>query len=138
MVFTQTLLSQLTKNREFDVVDQDDILPNNTTFVLANLAFHLRAGEIPAKSYDAAHLDDFVAAMLEQNDSNTKAIAAALSSPPWLTFNSERAELSRPARGSSVPHLARCCGVFSCHTSISYPSGSRTKANGWLSPKSPR
>jgi hypothetical protein len=66
MVFTETLLSQLRKNREYDVIYPDDILPNNTTFVLGHLAFHLQAGKVAVTPGDAAHLDDYIAAMLDQ------------------------------------------------------------------------
>ncbi len=66
IVFTESLLSQLTKNREYDVVSPDDILPNNTTFVLGHLAFHLDAGKIMAKPGDVPHLNDYIAAMLNQ------------------------------------------------------------------------
>jgi hypothetical protein len=66
MVFTESLLSQLTKNREYDVVYPDDILPNNTTFVLGHLAFHLNAGKVIAKPGDVSHLNDYIAAMLDQ------------------------------------------------------------------------
>ena len=66
IVFTDSLLSQLTKNREYDVVYPDDILPNNTTFVLSHLAFHLEAGKIMAQPGDAPHLNDYIAAMLNQ------------------------------------------------------------------------
>lgn len=66
MVFTESLLSQLTMNREYDVVFPDDILPNNTTFVLGHLAFHLDAPKIVTKRGDEAHLNDYVAAILNQ------------------------------------------------------------------------
>ena len=66
MVFTETLLSQLTKKREYDVVYPDDILPNNTTFVLGHLAFHLNAAKITVKPGEAPHLNDYVEAMLDQ------------------------------------------------------------------------
>jgi hypothetical protein len=66
IVLTESLLSQLTKNREYDVVFPDDILPNNTTFVLGHLAFHLDAGKILAKPGDVPHLNDYIAAMLNQ------------------------------------------------------------------------
>jgi hypothetical protein len=66
MVLTDNLLSQLTKNREYDVVYPDDVLPNNTTFVLAHLAFHLKAGRVTAEQGGAFNLNDYVAAMLDQ------------------------------------------------------------------------
>ena len=66
MVFTENLLSQLTKNREYDVVYPDDILPNNTTFVLGHLAFHLNAGKVIVKTGDVSQLNDYIAAMLDQ------------------------------------------------------------------------
>jgi hypothetical protein len=66
LVFTETLLSQLKKNRAYDVVSPDDILPNNTTFVLGHLAFHPQAGKVPVTSGDRAHLDDYIAATLDQ------------------------------------------------------------------------
>jgi hypothetical protein len=66
MVFTESLLSQLTKNREYDIVYPDDVLPNNTTFVLGHLAFHLQAGKVAAKPDGALNVNDFVAAMLDQ------------------------------------------------------------------------
>jgi hypothetical protein len=66
IVFTGSLLSQLTNNREYDVVFPDDILPNNTTFVLGHLAFHLDAGKIVTKKGDEAHLNDYIAATLNQ------------------------------------------------------------------------
>lgn len=65
LVFTETLLSQLKKNREYDVVYPDDILPNNTTFVLGHLAFHLQAGKV-AVAPDVAHPNGYIAAMLDQ------------------------------------------------------------------------
>jgi len=48
------------------MVEPDDILPNNTTFVLGHLAFHLDAGKIVATPGDASHLDDYIVAMLDQ------------------------------------------------------------------------
>lgn len=66
IVFTESLLSQLTKTREYDVAFPDDILPNNTTFVLGHLAFHLDVGKIVAKPGDLPHLNDYIAAMLNQ------------------------------------------------------------------------
>ena len=62
ILFTETLLDQLTRNREFDVVRPDDVLPNNTTFVLAHLAYHLNT---PIPSAKAVGVDAYVAAMLD-------------------------------------------------------------------------
>lgn len=66
IVFSEALLSQLTKNREYDVVYPDDILPNNTTFVLGHLALHLSAGKIPVKAGGPLPVNDYIAAMLDQ------------------------------------------------------------------------
>lgn len=63
IIFTETLLAQLTKNREYDVVYPDDILPNNTTFVLGHLAFHLNAEKVSPRHLT---MNDYVAAMLDQ------------------------------------------------------------------------
>jgi hypothetical protein len=64
IVFTEALLSQLTKNREYDVVYPDDILPNNTTFVLGHLTLHLEAGVLNPRQWP--HLNEYIDAMLEQ------------------------------------------------------------------------
>lgn len=64
VVLTDTLLSQLTKNREYDVVNPDEVLPNNTTFVIGHLAFHLHAGTVKPGAFP--HMNDYVAAMLDQ------------------------------------------------------------------------
>jgi hypothetical protein len=46
------------------VVHPDDILPNNTTFVLGHLAFHLNAGAVKPREFP--NLNDYVTAMLDQ------------------------------------------------------------------------
>jgi len=63
LVFTEKLLPQLTQRRLYDVVHPDDILPNNTTFVLGHLAFHLRVAPPPINKLA---VDDYVAGMLNQ------------------------------------------------------------------------
>jgi hypothetical protein len=40
IVVSTELLADLQKKRLFDVVFDDDVLPNNTTFVLSHLAYH--------------------------------------------------------------------------------------------------
>jgi hypothetical protein len=41
IIVSTELLADLQKKRLFDVVYDDDILPNNTTFVLSHLAYHI-------------------------------------------------------------------------------------------------
>jgi hypothetical protein len=45
LVFSNEFLQELLKNRPFDVVNADDVPPDNTVFVLGHLAYHLHAGE---------------------------------------------------------------------------------------------
>lgn len=42
LVLATSLLSELLKNRLYDVVKPNDMLPNNTTFVIGHLAFHAK------------------------------------------------------------------------------------------------
>jgi hypothetical protein len=67
IVFVESLLPELTKNREYDVVYPDDILPNNTTFVLGHLGYHLNAGKVIGKpGGNVSNLNDYIVGMLDQ------------------------------------------------------------------------
>lgn len=45
IVIAAPLLKELSKSRLYDLVQSGDVLPNNTTFVLAHLAYHLRTAQ---------------------------------------------------------------------------------------------
>lgn len=57
MVFTVPFLQGQVKKRLFDVVREDDILPDNLVFCLGHLAYHL--GAKPVQVSDAANPFDF-------------------------------------------------------------------------------
>jgi hypothetical protein len=49
LVLSVNLLAELLKNRAYDVVKANDVLPNNTTFVIGHLAFHAKTSDDMAK-----------------------------------------------------------------------------------------
>lgn len=49
LVLAANLLAELVKNRLFDVVKPNDVLPNNTTFVIGHLAFHAKTTDEMSK-----------------------------------------------------------------------------------------
>jgi hypothetical protein len=73
IVVSTELLPDLQKKRLFDVVYDDDVLPNNTTFVLSHLAYHLgeaartKSSKLPLdmQAYVAMRLHEEAAGFLQ-------------------------------------------------------------------------
>lgn len=59
-VLATNLLVELMKNRAYDAMKLNDVLPNNTTFVIGHLAFHA------ATSNDMARSDSDIKRMIEE------------------------------------------------------------------------
>lgn len=66
MVFAKDFLNSQSSKRLFDVVHDDDILPNNLVFCIGHLAYHLKFGEISMSGPD---LKSFLRKMGEQEAS---------------------------------------------------------------------
>jgi len=64
IIFTDSLLVELLKNMPFDVRHDDDIYPNNTTFVLGHLAYHLMKKQYPP-SIGTRDIHEMVSMQLE-------------------------------------------------------------------------
>ncbi|MDT8992399.1 hypothetical protein RQP54_16115 [Curvibacter sp. APW13] len=60
LLLAANLLTELTKNRLHDVVRPNDVLPNNTTFVISHIAFHAKTSD------DLAKLDSDLGRMLDE------------------------------------------------------------------------
>ena len=65
IVFSESILLQLAKNRNLDVAHPDERLPNNTTFVLGHLAYQLNAGPPNPRGY--SDMQAFVSAMVSRD-----------------------------------------------------------------------
>jgi hypothetical protein len=61
MVLTPELLTALRKQRLFDVAHQDDVLPNQTVFVLAHLTHHLEAADAAQSKAAMANVNAWMA-----------------------------------------------------------------------------
>lgn len=69
IVFTDTMLLELQKNKLSDVSHANDIYPNNLTFVLGHLAYHLKTGEDIGTVAKSMGMQEFMSRRLESEAS---------------------------------------------------------------------
>lgn len=65
LLLAASLLTELTKNRLYDVVRPNDVLPNNTTFVISHIALHAKTSD------ELAKLDSDLGRMLDERRKTT-------------------------------------------------------------------
>ena len=116
--FTSSFLTALDKRRYFDVVRADDVLPDQTVFVLAHLAYHLVHPALQAKgttpqAFVAARLRDEAGAFVDSWNAtvgeailrNGHALSNGQIATLLLNCRYRFALLGSKTNGIAAPHL---------------------------------
>ena len=105
---TLELLTQLRKSRYFDVVESDDVPPNNTTFALAHLLHHIEHPKpaplsMPIQSYLLASMQQEASAFIVGWNAMLEAAETSNSGRPLNTR--QQAQLLLNTRYAFAFHL---------------------------------